>query len=196
MKGLRLLALIGVSTIALTAACGGSSEDQKPASGDSATSGQAAPAKPSGGLSLDSVRSDPCQLVTKAEAEVILGAPTQRPSKGMATGTVEASCFYSVETAHLKGSELPGAANAGVNIMFSPERAKGGMNGTKYMENARKGVTAHPVAGVGDEAFCLQEDPASPPLMIFAREGDIVVSVISKNCAMATEFAEKALARL
>jgi hypothetical protein len=101
-----------------------------------------------------------------------------------------------VETAHLKGSEIASAPNASVNLMFSPERVKGSMNGKKYMENARKGITAQPVAGVGDEAFCAQDDPAAPPRMIFVRVGDVVLNVVSNDCPMATQFAQKALARL
>lgn len=87
-----------------------------------------------------------------------------------------------------------------LSMMFSPDRVDRGMNGKKFMENARKGavtlgIVAEPVAGLGDEAFC---PPGNPASMIFFRMGDVVTTVggNADDCAVARQFADKAIARL
>lgn len=196
IKRMLAFGFVGMLSIGLTAACGGSSDQGTSSGASRAGSQQEKPAESSSRLGLDSIRNDPCQLVTHAEAEGIFGRGADTPVKGRAVGTVEASCFYSVETQSLKGSELASAPSATVNLMFSPDRATGGMSGKVYMENARTDVSAQPVTGLGDDAFCAQADPAFPANQIFVRAGDVVLAVVSTDCASAQQFAAKALGRL
>lgn len=193
MRNVRVLGIIGLAAIGLTAAaCGGSSGPKatagsnRPAAEPAAA--EPAAAKPSGGLNADSVRKDPCQLVTKPEAEAIFGRRAEMPTKGMAVGVIEATCDYAVEAT--RPSEVR-------TMTLSMAH---GSNGKRFMENARNGapelgLPVETVAGLGDEAFCLGSDPGAS---IFFRSGDIVMTVGGSygDCAVARQFAEKAIARL
>lgn len=194
MTKFRLLGFIGLATIGVTAACGNSSEPSGMGRSNPAMAESAA-AKPSGGMNLASVRKDPCQMVTKPEAEAIFGRPAEMPTKGMVVGVVEATCDYAVETT--RPSEV---RTMTVSIMFSPDRVERGMDGKKFMENARKGaiemgMAVEGVGGLGDEAFCLEGKPGDS---LFLRTGDVVMTVGGNvdDCAVARQFAEKAITRL
>lgn len=131
---------------------------------------------------------DPCRLVTKQEAEAIFGRQAQVPTKGRAVGVIEATCDYAAEAT--RPSEV-----RTMTVSMSH-----GSNGRKFMENARKGAAelslgTEAVGGLGDEAFCLGSDPGAS---LFVRTGDLVLTVGggSEDCAVARQFAEKAIARL
>lgn len=121
----------------------------------STEAGKAAPAQ-------QSTLPDPCVLLTKAEAESILGGPVKDPKPNSLGGN--RICDYN--TVKLYG----GIAPYSVHIAISAETRQVWDAGKKLHADAKE---SHPVAGLGDDAYFLLDE-----LDIFSKGRAINVTVM------------------
>jgi Protein of unknown function (DUF3558) len=142
-----------------------------------ATSGVATSSTPSESSSLP----DPCQLITKAEAEAVLGEPVRDPEPKTLGGV--SICDFNTVTVH--GGVLPYY----VHIAISRE--------TQEVWDASKKLDAkdlRPVAGIGEDAYFLLDD-----LAVLSKQRSMTVGVMKDvdrpDHAKAVEEAEKIVAQ-
>jgi|SRR5579859_5612269 len=161
------------------AACNQNKNASAPAP-ESATSTAAAPA--AGG---DASLPDPCKLLTKAEAEAVLGEPVRDPEPNSLGGNK--ICDFKTVTVH--GGVLPYS----VHIAIIQEQQQVWDAGKKlYQQSDAKNM--RPVARIGDDAYFLLED-----LEIFTRQRYVSINVMKSidkpDHAKAVQDAELAVAQ-
>jgi hypothetical protein len=105
---------------------------------------------------------DPCTLLTKAEAESILGSPVKDPESNNLGGNK--ICDYN--TVKLYG----GIAPYSIHIAITPETRQVWDAGRKLHANPNE---LHPVAGLGEEAYFVTDE-----LDIFSNQRSINVTVL------------------
>ncbi|HTC94166.1 MAG TPA: hypothetical protein VK699_12070 [Terriglobales bacterium] len=162
------------------AACNQNKNASVPAP-DSAAGAVAATPAATGDTSLP----DPCKLLTKAEAEAVLGEPVRDPEPNSLGGN--RICDFKTVTVH--GGVLPYS----VHIAIIREQQQVWDAGKKlYQQSDAKNM--HPVAGVGDDAYFLLED-----LDIFTRERFVSINVMKSidkpDHAKSVQDAELAVAQ-
>jgi hypothetical protein len=135
------------------------SESPSPAAKESASS-NAAVSKPA--TASESSLPDPCTLLSKAEAESILGSPVKDPEPNSLGGNK--ICDYN--TVKLYG----GIAPYSIHIAITPESRKVWDAGKKLHADAKE---SHPVAGVGEEAYFITDE-----LDIFSNQRSINITVL------------------
>src|SRR5713226_9532386 len=163
------------------AACNQSKNDSaaapQPASASSTTTSSAA----SGNSSLP----DPCTLLTKAEAETILGEAVRDPEPNSLGGN--RICDYKTVMVH--GGVLPYS----VHIAIIGEQQQVWDAGKKLHQQS-DATEMRPVAGVGDDAYFLLED-----LEIFTKQRYVNINVMKSidrpDHARAVQSAEMAVAQ-
>lgn len=126
---------------------------------------------------------DPCTLITKAEAEEILGEPVRDPEPNSLGGN--RICDF--KTAKVHGGILPYS----IHIAITPEKQNVWDAGKKLHTDAKE---LRPAPGLGDDAYFLLDD-----LQILSKERAININVMKAvdqpNHAKAVEAAEKAVAQ-
>jgi hypothetical protein len=131
--------------------------------------------------SSDSSLPDPCTLLTKAEAEAVLGEPVREPEPGGIGGN--RICDYKTVTVH--GGVLPYS----VHIAIIGEQQSVWNAGKKM--NAKQ---LRPVGGIGDDAYFLLED-----LDVLTKQRFVSINVLKSidkpDHAKAVEEAEKIVAQ-
>jgi hypothetical protein len=132
---MRLLIILGTLGV-LLAACGGSDGEER---GDNGANGSAPQENTSRGGAL----TDPCTLVTKPEAEALLGVPVDAPQK-QPVGPFQ-TCGYYAMTAILDFVQVQVCACLPGNQFDTAMR--GAAMGS--------GVEPKAVSGIGDKAFWL-----------------------------------------
>ena len=158
--------------------CGCNSKSSStPASSTTETSSAAAPASPSSSLP------DPCKLISKDEAESILGETVHEPEPNSLGGN--RICDY-------KGVKLHGGiAPYSIHIALTPEKRDAWDMGKKMHTDAKE---AHPVPGIGDDAFFLLDD-----LLVYAKGLDMNINVLKEidkpDHMKAVQEAEKQVAQ-
>ena len=163
------------------AACNQSKNDSaaapQPASASSTTTSSAA----SGNSSLP----DPCTLLTKAEAETILGEAVRDPEPNSLGGN--RICDYKTVTVH--GGVLPYS----VHIAIIGEQQQVWDAGKKLHQQS-DAKEMRPVAGVGDDAYFLLDD-----LEILTKQRYVNINVMKSidrpDHARAVQSAEMAVAQ-
>ena len=154
-----------------------SKSSSAPASSTTETSSAPAPASPASALP------DPCKLITKEEAESILGEPIREAEPNSLGGN--RICDY-------KGAKLHGGiAPYSIHIALTPEKREAWDLGKKMHTEAKE---AHPVPGIGDDAFFLLDD-----LLVYAKGLDININVLKEidkpDHMKAVQEAEKQVAQ-
>jgi len=200
LRAIGALSFLALSALLLLAACGGGGEEATPAAQQTRTPAATpsaqqtqAPAetpKPSAGAI------DPCALVTKADAEAILGRSLGEPERGT-IGPFE-TCNYG-----------EGTFSDNVQVQVSSELYTlsgfdDGMKAAAELVDAE----AKPVSGLGDKAYSIGEVlyvqkgdvtlnflVATPKLTELTRQGDTEAAE-QQRLALATDLAAKALGRL
>src|ERR1700730_3200574 len=131
----------------------------------------------------DSALPDPCKLITKDEAEAILGEPVRDPEPGDIGGNK--ICDY--QTIKVHGGVLPYS----IHIAITPEQQQVWDAGKKLHAGAKE---LRPVAGLGDDAYFLLDD-----LEILSKQRSIAINVMKNidrpDHAKAVEEAEKMVAQ-
>jgi hypothetical protein len=126
---------------------------------------------------------DPCALITKAEAEEILGEPVRDPEPNSLGGN--RICDFKSVKVH--GGVLPYS----IHIAITPEKQNVWDAGKKLHADARE---LRPAPGFGDDAYFLLDD-----LQILSKERAININVMKAidqaNHAKAVEAAEKTVAQ-
>ena len=126
---------------------------------------------------------DPCALITKAEAEEILGEPVRDPEPNSLGGN--RICDF--KTVKVHGGVLPYS----IHIAITPEKQNVWDAGKKLHSDAKE---LRPAPGLGDDAYFLLDD-----LQILSRERAININVMKAidqpNHAKAVESAEKTVAQ-
>jgi hypothetical protein len=163
------------------AAC--SSNKSAPAATSSATSQPATgSAATTAATDKQTTLPDPCTLITKAEAEEILGEPVRDPEPNSLGGN--RICDF--KTVKVHGGVLPYS----VHIAITPEKQNVWDAGKKLHTDAKE---LRPAPGFGDDAYFLLDD-----LLILSKERSININVMKAvdqpNHAKAVEAAEKAVA--
>ena len=134
------------------------------------------PAKPQ-----ESSLPDPCALLTKAEAEAVLGEPVRDPEPGGIGGN--RICDYKTVTVH--GGILPYSVH--IAIIGEPQNV---WDAGKKL-NAKQ---LRPVAGIGDDAYFLLED-----LDVLTKQRFVSINVMKSidkpDHVKAVEEAEKIVAQ-
>ncbi len=124
---------------------------------------------------------DPCVLITKAEAEEILGGPIGNPEPNSLGGN--RICDY--KTVKVYGGVSPYL----IHIAITPEKQKVWDAGKQLY-----GKQMRPAPGFGDDAYFLLDD-----LQIYSKERSININVLKSidkpDHAKAVEAAEKAVAQ-
>jgi len=147
-----------ISLVWFSAACG-RDENQpaaaKASAGSSAEANTPAPVQ-------QSRLPDPCALLTKAEAESILGEPVKDPQPNSLGGN--RICDYNTVTLH------GGIAPYSVHIAIVAETQQAWDAGKKLHADAKE---SHPVAGLGDDAYFVLDE-----LDIFSTGRSINVTVM------------------
>jgi hypothetical protein len=128
---------------------------------------------------------DPCKLLTKAEAESILGEAVREPEPGSLGGN--RICDYKTVTVH--GGVLPYS----IHIAIAGQSQQVWDAGKKLHQQS-DAKEMHPVAGIGDDAYFLLED-----LEIFTKQRDVSINVMKSidkpDHARAVREAETAVAQ-
>ena len=124
---------------------------------------------------------DPCVLITKAEAEEILGGPIGDPTPNSLGGN--RICDY--KTVKLYGGISPYS----IHIAITPEKQNVWDAGKKLY-----GTQMRPAPGLGEDAYFLLDD-----LQIYSEQRSININVLKSidkpDHAKAVESAEKAVAQ-
>jgi hypothetical protein len=145
----------------------------------------ASSASTSNSAAADSSLPDPCKLLTKAEAEAILGEAIRDPEPGGLGGS--RICEYKTVTVH--GGVLPYYIHIGI----IPEQQQVWDAGKKlHLQSDAK--ETRPVAGIADDAYFLLED-----LDIFTKQRSVTITVLKSidkpDHAKAVQEAEMAVAQ-
>ena len=129
--------LIAAFGVLLAAACGGGEDgDEAPPGGEAtATEEPEEPEADSGDETTGGV--ELCSLVTKEEAEAVLGEPVDEPETGAATCVYIASAIDSLGSVAVGHFEYPGEELAASSFDSSKET----------------GGEIEPVSGIGDDAY-------------------------------------------
>jgi hypothetical protein len=114
--------------------------------------------------STDSALPDPCLLLTKTEAEGILGEAIRDPVPGSLGGN--RICDYKTVTVH--GGVLPYSIH--IAIIGESQRA---WDAGKKLHQESDGKEMHPVSGMGDDAYYLLDD-----LDILTRQRYLTINVM------------------
>jgi hypothetical protein len=126
---------------------------------------------------------DVCKLLTKEEAEAILGEPVRDPEPGGIGGNK--ICDY--KTVKVHGGILPYS----IHIAIIPEKSQTWDIGKKLHIEAKE---LRPVAGLGDDAYFLLDD-----LEILSKQRSVTINVLKSidkpDHAKAVEEAEKMVAQ-
>jgi hypothetical protein len=177
----RLFAVLLVGVFFFVAAC---NSNKSASSGNASSASQAATgstASPAATLE-QSALPDPCALLTKAEAEEILGEPVRDPEANSLGGN--RICDY--KTVKVHGGVLPYS----IHIAITPEKQTVWDAGKKLHTDAKE---LRPASGLGDDAYFLLDD-----LQILSKERAININVMKAvdqpNHAKAVEAGEKAVA--
>ncbi len=162
------------------AACNQNKNASAPAP-ESATSTAAATPAASGDASLP----DPCKLLTKAEAEAVLGEPVRDPEPNSLGGN--RICDFKTVTVH------GGVTPYWVHIAIIREQQRVWDAGKESFQKS-DAKNMRPVAGIGDDAYFLLED-----LEIFTKERYVSINVMKSvdkpDHAKAVQDAEMTVAR-
>lgn len=152
--------LVASIVVSVLSACTESAPVKNNAAASPSTASAAPAATPAAANSLP----DPCQLLTKAEAEAILGEPVREPEAGGLGGNK--TCDY--KTVKIHGGVLPYS----VHIAIIGESQKVWDAGKQlHQQSDAKGMK--PVSGVGDDAYYLLDD-----LDIFSKDRYIAINVM------------------
>ncbi len=126
---------------------------------------------------------DPCALITKAEAEEVLGEPVRDPEANSLGGN--RICDY--KTVKVHGGVLPYS----IHIAITHEPQNVWDAGKKLHADAKE---LRPAPGFGDDAYFLLDD-----LQILSKQRSIIINVMKgidrPDHAKAVEAAEKAVAQ-
>ena len=168
-RSLAAQALLVLMLAALLAACGSSAKAQTATGGGSGAGGAAAPI-------------DACALVTRAEAEALLGVPVGEPQPQTVPG-LATTCSYLASA--LRDSRS-------VFVWASPQKTADGAR--KVFDNAKRdapalGTTARDQAGLGDGAFWIHNQ-------LWVLEGKVVLQLSADNEANTQKLAGQVLKRL
>jgi len=132
----------------------------------------------------DSTLPDPCKLITKTEAENILGEAVRDPEPNSLGGNK--ICDY--RTVKIHGGVLPYS----IHIAIISEKQQVWDAGKKLHTDAKE---ARPVAGLGDDAYFLLDD-----LDILSKQRFISINVMKSidkpDHAKAVQEAEKMVAQI
>jgi hypothetical protein len=120
---------------------------------------------------------DPCSLVTKTEAEKILGVTIGQPTFEQNVSTVRA-CVYASDDPFVE---------VRVALLEPPSTI------TPEQQYQAGFESAQPVTGLGDKARCNEANLVST-LMVLAK--DRVLQVVADSCATAVAFGKIAVPRL
>ncbi len=174
-----ILALLALGAL-LLAACGGGGEEK---------TGATATAEPN---ETATGKIDPCALITKAEAEKVLGEAVSEP-KEETIGEVVKSCTYYAAAVSTKYVSIVARTGISKEDFEAEANATAGLMG---------GATPTAVSGVGDQAI-------SVPPILWVLKGDVRLTVLTnldidftvpENAAKVLEtekeLAKKALGRL
>ena len=146
---------------------------------NNASSNTATPAASSAQSNLP----DPCALVTKAEAEEVLGEPVRDPEPNSLGG----NRIRDFKTVKVHGGVLPYS----IHIAITPEKQNVWDAGKKLHADAKE---LRPAPGFADDAYFLLDD-----LQILSKERAININVMKAidqpNHAKTVEAAEKAVAQ-
>ena len=164
-RSLAAQALLVLALAALLAACGTSAKAQTAKGG----SGAADPI-------------DACALVTKAEAEALLGVPVGEPQPKTVPG-LATTCSYLASGARDSRS---------VFVWASPQKSADAAR--KVFDNAKRdaptlGTTAREQAGLGDGAFWIHDQ-------LWVRKGTVVLQFTADTEAHTQQLAGQVLKRL
>ena len=175
-----LLYLLPAVLLLCLAACNQNKSASAPAPDSAAGTAAATPAA-TGDASLP----DPCKLLTKAEAEAVLGEPVRDPEPNSLGGN--RICDFKTVAVH--GGVLPYS----VHIAIIREQQQVWDAGKKlYQQSDAKNM--RPVAGIGDDAYFLLED-----LDIFTKERFVSINVMKSidkpDHAKAVQDAEMTVAQ-
>jgi hypothetical protein len=162
-------ALLVLVLVALLAACGSSAKAQTAKGGGSGASGSGKPI-------------DACALVTKAEAEALLGVPVNEPKPDTIQGVVT-TCTYLASAPRDSRS---------VFVWVNPRQTADGAR--TVLENTKKdaptlGATAREQAGLGDSAFWINNQ-------LWVRQGKVVLGLWADTEANTQQLAGQVLKRL
>jgi len=131
----------------------------------------------------DSGLPEVCNLLTKEEAEAILGEAVREPEPGSIGGNK--ICDY--KTVKVHGGILPYS----IHIAIVPEKTQTWNAGKKLHVEAKE---LRPVAGLGDDAYFLLDD-----LEILSKQRSVTINVLKSidkpDHAKAVEEAEKIVAQ-
>jgi len=141
MRVRGLASCLSVFLLAAGLACGGDGGD----GGGSGGGESGGPAQgPSGGSGGGSAAIDACALITKAEAEALLGSASEDPKKDVA-GPFQTCGYYSQS----------GILDF-VQVQYCSSCLPGGQFDTSMKSGAQAlGIEAKPVSGLGDKAYWL-----------------------------------------
>jgi hypothetical protein len=189
----RLFAVLLVGVFFFVAACnsnksassGNASSASQAATGSTASPAATSTAASAANQSANQEQSalpDPCALLTKAEAEAILGEPVRDPEANSLGGN--RICDY--KTVKVHGGVLPYS----IHIAITPEKQNVWDAGKKLHTDAKE---LRPAPGLGDDAYFLLDD-----LQILSKERAININVMKAvdqpNHAKAVEAGEKTVA--
>jgi hypothetical protein len=125
---------------------------------------------------------DPCKLLTKAEAEAILGEAIKEPEANSLGGN--RICDYKSAKLHA------GIAPYSIHIAITAEKRQVWDAGKKMHTEAKE---LRPVAGLGEDAYFLLDD-----LEVFSKDRSININVMKEidkpDHAQAVQQAERAVA--
>lgn len=136
LKAVGMLFSLGLCGLLLLAACGGGGEEST-ASAQQTQTPAGTPKPPGSGI-------DPCALVTKEDAEAILGSPVDEPKRQ--TLDPFETCIYSA-----------GTLAKGVQLLVGSDVYTTDSGFDDAMESAARslGVEPNPIPGLGDKAYWL-----------------------------------------
>lgn len=168
-RSLAPQALLVLVLAALLAACGSSAKAQTAKGGGSGAGGGADPI-------------DACALVTKAEAEALLGVPVGEPYPKTVPG-VATTCNY------LASGDRD---SRNVFVWASPQKSADAAR--KFFDNAKRdapslGTTAREQAGLGDGAFWINGQ-------LWVLKGKVVLAFTADTEAHTQQLAGQVLKRL
>ncbi len=167
----------------VVSACGGSSAKSSDgaAAPSSDKASQSGSGEKSSGGSAKSPDTHPCDFVTKAEAEMIIGEPIKEPGPSVSAG----GCKY----------EASGASSNKETIIVFAESADQGP-----LDRARaRAKNPQVVSGVGDAAFCDADTVAGQNVVqtiVYSKSKKLIVSITGDSCDEDKLFGQKALSRL
>lgn len=177
----RFSAILLAAIIFSLTACNSAKSDSSSASQAATTSTTSTGTSSTTATDAKTALPDPCVLITKAEAEEILGGPIGNPEANSLGGN--RICDY--KTVKLFGGVSPYL----IHIAITPEKQNVWDAGKKLYGNQMR-----PAPGFGDDAYFLLDD-----LQIYSKQRSININVLKSidkpDHAKAVEAAEKAVAQ-